>query len=111
MCPFAVSMEGYGCFISSSVRLGQVVKWSFLMDWSEVLLTGLKRATWYHLYSSVLLISARTLSAAGCCLLGGWLGLLVSLTSHMPDVVNRFPSSTVSPSLTTLRLVAVKVAI
>ena len=33
MWPFAVDMEGGWCFMSSTVRLGQVVKWPFLMAW------------------------------------------------------------------------------
>ena len=37
------------------------------------------------------------------------MGLLVRLTCHMTDVVDLLPSSTGSPSLTTLSLVAVKV--
>ena len=73
------------------------------MAWSKIFLTGMKRAEWYHLASSGLLISARALSDAGCCLLGGWLGLLVRLTCHMHDVVDWLPSSTVSPSLTKVR--------
>ena len=96
--------------MSSTVRLVQVVKWPFLMTWSKVLFTGLKRYAWYHLDRSVLLIAARALSAAGCCWLGGFVGLLVRLTCHMPDVDDLLPSSTISPSLTTLRLLAVKVA-
>ena len=31
MWTFAVAMEGGRCLMSSTVRLGQVVKWSFLM--------------------------------------------------------------------------------
>ena len=84
--------------MSYTVILGQVVKWRFLMAWSNVFLIKLNRAVWYHLARSGLLISARALSAAGCCLLGGWVGLLVRSTYHMPDVVDLLPSSTVSPS-------------
>ena len=50
----------------STVRLGKVAKWRFLMAWSKFFFTGLKRAAWYHLASSGLLSAARTLSAAGC---------------------------------------------
>ena len=96
--------------MSSTIRLIQVVKWPFLMAWSKVLLTGLNRSVWYHLASSVLIISARSLSDAGCCLLGVWSGLLVKLTCNMPDVVEQFTSSTVIPYLTTLRGVVVKFA-
>ena len=71
MWHFAVAMEGGGCFISSTVKLLQVVKWVFLMDWSKVILTRLNRAAWYHLASSGLITAARELSAYGCCLLGG----------------------------------------
>ena len=38
------------------------------------------------------------------------MGLLVRLNCHIPDVDDLLPYSTVSPSLTTLRLVLVKVA-
>ena len=100
---FAVAIEGGGCFISSTVRLVQVVKWVFLMAWSKFILTRLNRAVWYHLAISVLILAARVLSAYSCCFLGGWLGLLLMLTCHMPDVVGRLPSSTIISSLTTLR--------
>ena len=96
MWPFEVAMEGYMCFINSTVRLGRVVKWLFLMAWSKVLFTGLNRATWYHLASSGLIIAARALGAASCCWLGGPMGLLVRLTCHIPDVDDLLPSSTVS---------------
>ena len=96
MWPFSVATEGGRCFISSTVRLGQVVQGPFLMAWRKIFLTGINRAVWYHLDSSGLILAARALSAAGCCLLGGWLGLLVRLTCHMPDVVYRFPYGTVS---------------
>ena len=66
MCTFEVAMEGGRCFMSSTGSLGQVVKWLFLMAWSKVFFTGIKRAAWYHLDSSGLLLSARALSAAGC---------------------------------------------
>ena len=105
-----VTMEGGMCFMSSTVRLDQVVKWPFLMAWSKVLFNGLKRDAWYHLAISGLLLSSRTLSAIDCLWLGSTVGLLVILTCHMPDVVDLFPSSTVIPSLTKLRRVAVKVA-
>ena len=38
------------------------------------------------------------------------MGLLVRLTSHIPDVDYLLPASIIIPSLTTLRRVAVKVA-
>ena len=60
--------------------------------------------------SSVLLLAARALSAAGCFWIGGLVELLFRLTCHVSDVVDLLPSSTVIPSLTTLRWVAVKVA-
>ena len=66
MWPFAVAMEGYRCVISSTVKLGQVVKCMFLMAWSKVFLTRLKMAAWCHLDRSDLLIAVRALSAAGC---------------------------------------------
>ena len=40
MWTFTVAMEGGWCFMSSTVRLDQVVKWSFLMAWSKVFLLG-----------------------------------------------------------------------
>ena len=89
--------------MSSTVRLGQVVKWPFLVACSKVLFTGINRSAWYHLASSGLFIAARALSAAGCCLRVGWVGLLVSLTCHIPDVEDLLLSSNLSPSLTTLR--------
>ena len=96
--------------MSSTVRLVQVAKWPFLMAWSKVLFTGIKMATWYHLDSSGLLLSVRALSSAGCFWLGGLVGLLVRLTYHMPDLDDLLTSSSVIPSLTTLRQVAAKVA-
>ena len=44
MWPFAVDMEGGRFFMSYTVRLVQVVNCPFLMDWSKVFFTGLKRA-------------------------------------------------------------------
>ena len=58
--------------MSYTFRLGHVVKWTFLMVCSKVSLTGLKSVAWYHLASSGLLLSARELSAAGCCWLFVW---------------------------------------
>ena len=109
MQPFVVSIEVGRWFISSTVMLVQVVKCPLLVAWSKVFFTGINRFTWYHLYIYGLILSARALSADGCWLLGGSMGLLVRLTCHMTDVVDLLPSSTVSPSLTTLSLVAVKV--
>ena len=80
MWPFSVAMEGVRCLISSPVRLVQVVKWPFLMAWSKIFFSGLNRSMWYHLYSSVLLIVSRALSASVCCFLGVHLGLLVMFT-------------------------------
>ena len=88
-----------------------MANWTFLMAWNQFLFTEIKRAAWYHLDSFGLFLDARELRAIVCCWLGGLVGLLVSLICHMPDVVDLLPSSTVSPSLTTLRWVAVKVAI
>ena len=110
MCTFAVVMEEDRCFMRSTVRLVHVVKWTFLMDWSKVFLTGLKSIAWYHLARSSLLLGAREFGAAGCCWIGGWLRFLVRLTCYMPDVFNRLTSNTCIPSYTTLRLVSVKVA-
>ena len=50
--------------MSSTFRLGQVVKCPFLMACSKVFFTGIKRAEWYHLDSSVFLLASRALSAA-----------------------------------------------
>ena len=87
----------------STVRLGQVVKWPFLMAWSKVFLNGLKSVVWCHLASSGLLLSAIALSYDVCFFLGGWLGFLVRLTYHMPDVFYQLPFNIFLPSLTTLR--------
>ena len=110
MWNFEVTMEGYMCFLGSTVRLGQVVKWLLLMTCSKVFFTGIKRAAWYHLDSSGFLIAARALSAASSWLLGGHVGLLISLTCQNHGVVDLFPYSTVSPSLTKLRWLAAKAA-
>ena len=67
MWHFAVDMQVGRCFMSYTVRLIQVVKWLFLMAWSKVLFTGLNRTIRHHLDISGLLLSARELSAAGCC--------------------------------------------
>ena len=80
-----------------------MLKWAFLMAWSKIFFNGLKRAAWYHLASSDFLLAARLLSAAGCFWIGGLVGLLVRLTCHMPHVDDLLLSSTISPSLTTLR--------
>ena len=56
-----------------------MVKWPFLMDWSEVFFTGINRAAWYHLDRSGFLLSSKALSTAGCCWIGGLVGLLVRL--------------------------------
>ena len=103
MWTFAVAMEGGNCFMSSTVRLVQVVKCPLSMAWSKVLFTWLKRDAWYNLASSGLLLAARALSDTDCLWVGGLVGLMVRLTFHMPDVDNMLPSSTVSPYLTTLR--------
>ena len=66
--------------MSSTVRFGQVVKWPFLVAWSKVFFTGIKRATWYHLAISGLLLTARALRDDGYLWLGGLVGLLVSFT-------------------------------
>ena len=47
MWTFVVAMEGDRCFMSYTVRLGQVMKWMLLMAWSKVSFTGLKRDAWY----------------------------------------------------------------
>ena len=77
---FAVAMEGVRCFMISTGILGQVVKWLFLVAWSKVFFTGLKRSVCYHLARSGLLLAARTLSADVCFLIGGHGGCLVRLT-------------------------------
>ena len=87
----------------STVRLGQVVKWPFLMAWSKVFLNGLKSVVWCHLASSGLLLSAVAFSSGVSFFLGGRSGLLVRLTYHMPDVFYQLPSNIVIQSLTTLR--------
>ena len=103
MWPFAVAMEGRMCFMSYTVRLVQVLKWPFLMAWSNVFFTGIKRDAWYHLASYGLLLAARALSADGCFWIGGPMGLMARLNYHIPDVDELLPSTTVSPSFTTLR--------
>ena len=65
---------------------------------------------WNHLASSDLLLAAIIFSADGCCCIGFTMGLLIRLTYHIPYLDDMLPSITVIPSLTTLRLVAVKVA-
>ena len=89
--------------MSSTVMLGQVVKWPFLMAWSQFLFTGISRAMYYNLVISGLLLASRALSAAGCFCLDGPVGLMVRLTCHIPDVEYLLPYRTISPSLTTLR--------
>ena len=59
MRPFSVSMEEGRCFMSSTVRFGQVPKWQFVVDCSKVFLTGLKMDPWYHLDSSGFILAAR----------------------------------------------------
>ena len=103
MWTFTVAMEGGRCFMSYAGRLGQVVKWPFLMAWSKDFFTGIKRAAWYHLDISGFLLAARALCAAGHYWIGGPVGLLVRLTCHITDVDNLLPYINVSPSLTKLR--------
>ena len=74
MCPFSVAMEGGSCFTRSDIMFGQVVKWTFLVAWSKVLLTRMKSVACYHLARSGFLLAARALSAAGCFLLAVYLG-------------------------------------
>ena len=83
--------------------------WPFLMYWSKVLRKGINSVAWYHLTSYGFILAVRALSASGCCWLGVWSELLVSLTFHIPDVFDWVPSNTVILSLNTLRLVVVKV--
>ena len=78
--PFALAMDGGRCFMSYTVMLDQVVKFKFLMDWSNVFFTGVKRDAWYHLDRPGLLLSARLLSATDCFCIGGTVVLLVRLT-------------------------------
>ena len=89
--------------------LFQVVKWPLLMAWSKFFFTSLNIVAWYHLDRYILILAVRSLSSSGCFLLGRWSGLLVMLTCHMSDVFYQLPSNTVSPSLTIVRLLAVKV--
>ena len=96
--------------MSYAGRLGQVVKWPFLMAWSKDFFTGIKRVAWYHLDISAFVLAARALCAAGHYWIGGPVGLLVRLTCHIPDGDDLFPSSNVIQYLATLRQVAVKVA-
>ena len=109
MCTFEVAMERCMCFMRSTFRLVQVVKWPFLIAWSNFFFTGLNIVAWYHLDRYILILAVRSLSSSGCFLLGRWSGLLVMLTCHMSDVFDQLPSNTVSPSFTTVRLLAVKV--
>ena len=70
--------------------------------WGKVLLTGMNSVEWYHLASSGFLLAARALSAAGCCLFGGWSELMVRLKCHMTDVFDRLTYNNVILSFTTL---------
>ena len=110
MCPFAVAIKGGRYFMRFTVRLGQVVKWKFLMSWNKVLLNRLKSGVWYHLARYGLILAARALSAAGCCWFGGWSELMVRLKCHMTDVFDRLTYNTVILSFTTLLWVAVDFA-
>ena len=109
MCHFAVDMDCGRLFIRSTVRLGHVEKWPFLMAWRRILRLGIKNAAWYHCASSGLVLSDRPLSAAGHGWIDGWSGLLGRLTCHMPDMFDRVNSNTVRPYFTTLMWVALKV--
>ena len=110
MCHFSVAMEGGRFLIRFTVRLGHVDNRPFSMAWSKVFLTGINNVARYHCTSSGLVLSVRELIAAGCLWLGGWSGVLVSLTFHMPGVFDQVLSNRVSPPLTTLRLLEVKVS-
>ena len=77
--------------------------WLFLMGCSKVLRKGINSVAWYHLTSYGFILAVRALSASGCCWLGVWSELLVSLTFHIPDVFDRVPSNTFILSLNTLR--------
>ena len=63
VCTFAVSMEGGKCFMRYTVMLENVVKWPFLMAWSNVFLTGMNSVVWYHLSRSGFHLASRSLSA------------------------------------------------
>ena len=94
-------MEDIRCFIRSTVSLVNVAKWNFFIDWSKILRKGLTSVVWYHCTSFGLILAVRELSDAGYFWLGGWSGLLVSLTCHMPDVFDQVNYNTVRPSFTT----------
>ena len=57
--PFTLVMEGGRFFIRSTVRLGHVDKWPFLVAWSKFLRTGLKIVAWYFLAIYGLIITDR----------------------------------------------------
>ena len=103
MCHLYVAMDGGICFISSTVRLVHMAKWPLLVAWSRFFRTGINSAAWYHCANSGLVISSRALSSFGLGGLGGWPGLLLRLTCHMPYLFELLPSNTVRSSFNMLR--------
>ena len=91
LCLFDVVMDVGRCFIRSIFSLGHVEKWPFLMAWIMVLRIGPNSEAWYHYASSVLILSTKALSDAGCDWVGRWYGLVVKLTVHMHDVFYWLP--------------------
>ena len=100
---FSVTGDYGICFIRSTVRLGHVEKWNFLIYWRRVFTTGLNSVAWYHCTISGLILATGALSAPGCGWLGGWSELLVRLTCHMLDVFEWVHSNIVITPLTKLR--------
>ena len=86
MCPFAVATDGGRCLIMSTVRLGHVEKWTFLISRRRAFQTGLDSVEWYHYSGYVLVLDARALSAADRGWLSGWHGFLSRLTCHITDM-------------------------
>ena len=97
MRPFPAEMDGGRCFNRSTVSLGYVNKWTFLMDWRRVLRTVINSVAWYHSDRSGLVIDSSAYSSTGCGWLGQWYGFLVRLNCHMLDVFDRVPSNTFRP--------------
>ena len=102
MFPFEVSMYGGIYLMISTVILGHVEKWKFLMAWRNVLRTDKKSSTLYHCVNYGLVIFDRVLSSASLRELGGLSGMLFRLTCHTHYVFYWWPSSIVRMLFTKL---------
>ena len=84
MCTFVVAMDEGRRVMSSTVRLGHVAKYPFLMACRRVCRRVPNSVAWYHCVISGFVIAVRSLSSSSIDHLGWVHGLLVRLTFNTP---------------------------